>query len=105
VRLLIHCQGGVCRSTAAAYLALALRHGPGQEAAAFGELLLATRKPWPNRRMTELADRILARDGRLLAPLDAYRARYPRRLEAYIRLERWHPRAVPVSVTASRGST
>lgn len=36
----------------------------------------------------ELADAALAARGRLLAPLDRYRGRYPNRLDAYKRLHR-----------------
>jgi len=85
-RLFIHCHAGASRSTATAYLALVRRHGVGRAEEAFGELLRVTRKPWPNRRIVGLADELLGGSGRLLAPLDAYRAANPKRLEAYIRL-------------------
>lgn len=85
-RLYVHCHAGVSRSTATAYLALACRHGTGGEGDAFGELLTITEKPWPNRRIVAHADALLGRGGRLLAPLDAYRAAHPRRIEAYRRL-------------------
>lgn len=85
-RLLVHCHMGVSRSTATAYLALALAAGPGREAAAFEQLLRVTEKPWPNGLIVRLADEALGRGGALLAPLAAYRAAYPRRLEAYRRL-------------------
>lgn len=86
VRLYVHCHAGVSRSTATAYLALACRQGAGREAEAFDELLSLTVKPWPNRRLIAHADALLGRGGRLLAPLDAYRNAYPRRLDAYRRL-------------------
>lgn len=85
-RLFIHCHAGASRSTATAYLALVRQHGPAAADAAFAELLAITNKPWPNRRIVALADGILAARGRLLAPLDAYRAAHPYRLEAYVRL-------------------
>ncbi len=85
-RLFIHCHAGASRSTATAYLALVRQHGPAAADAAFAELLAITNKPWPNRRIVALADAILAARGRLLAPLDAYRAAHPNRLEAYVRL-------------------
>lgn len=85
-RLYVHCHAGVSRSTATAYLALACRHGAGGEGDAFDELLTVTEKPWPNRRIVAHADALLGRGGRLLAPLDAYRAAHPRRIEAYRRL-------------------
>lgn len=86
VRLYVHCHAGVSRSTATAYLTLACRHGAGREADAFAELLDLTEKPWPNRSIVAHADALLGRGGRLLAPLDAYRAAHPRRLDAYLRL-------------------
>jgi hypothetical protein len=43
-------------------------------------------KPWPNRRLVEFADAHLGARGRLLAPLDEYRAQNPQRLRAYLRL-------------------
>jgi predicted protein tyrosine phosphatase len=86
VRLYVHCHAGVSRSTATAYMALACRYGTDREAEAFGELLRVTAKPWPNRSIIAHADALLGRNGRLLAPLDAYRAAHPRRIEAYGRL-------------------
>jgi len=85
-RLFIHCHAGASRSTATAYLALVHRHGLDSVDAAFAELLRVTNKPWPNRRIVALADDLLGGGGRLLGPLDAYRASNPRRLEAYMRL-------------------
>jgi predicted protein tyrosine phosphatase len=86
VRIYVHCHAGVSRSTATAYLALARRRGAGGEADAFAELLSLTVKPWPNRSLIAHADALLDCGGRLLAPLDAYRESYPRRIEAYRRL-------------------
>lgn len=85
-RLLVHCHAGASRSTAAGYVALSLLAGQGAEAEAFARLLAMTVKPWPNRLLVEVADRRLGRGGGLLAPLDAYRDRYPRRIDAYHRL-------------------
>jgi predicted protein tyrosine phosphatase len=85
-RLFIHCHAGASRSTATAYLALVRQHGIGGAEAAFAELLRITVKPWPNRRLVEFADAHLGAGGRLLAPLDAYRAAHPQRLRAYLRL-------------------
>lgn len=86
LRLLVHCHAGASRSTAAGYVALSLLAGQGGEAQAFARLLELTVKPWPNRLLVEIADRRLGLDGALLAPLDTYRARYPRRIDAYHRL-------------------
>ena len=85
-RLLSHCHMGASRSTAAAYLATALRHGPGAEPEVFNAFLSFTNKPWPNLKIVALADDILARKGALVAPLLAYREAYPNRIGAYHRL-------------------
>jgi predicted protein tyrosine phosphatase len=85
-RLLSHCHMGASRSTAAALIALNLRHGPGREADALDQLLQITNKPWPNRRLVALADEEMARGGRMTAALDLYREAYPRRIDAYRRL-------------------
>lgn len=84
-RILVHCHAGVSRSTAFAYGVLAHRFGAGQEAEAFEALLTIVNKPWPNRRIVEIFDRHWQRDGRMLAPLDAMRARHPRRIDAWHR--------------------
>lgn len=85
-RLLSHCHMGASRSTAAAYLAFALRHGPGAEAEAFAAFLGVANKPWPNLKIVTLADDILMRKGALVAPLEAYRETHPKRIDAYHRL-------------------
>jgi predicted protein tyrosine phosphatase len=87
-RLLIHCHAGVSRSTALAYGAISILLGPGRENEAFEGLLEITHKPWPNRRVVECLDEMLDRDGALLAPLDAMRARFPRRIDHYRRFNR-----------------
>ncbi len=84
-RILVHCHAGVSRSTAFAYGILAHRFGAGREAEAFEALLTIVNKPWPNRRIVEIFDRHWQRDGRMLAPLDAMRDRYPRRIDAWHR--------------------
>src|SRR5262249_45127474 len=73
-RLLVHCHAGISRSTASAYIALVRERGLDHAAEAFAEMLRITEQPWPNRSLVDLADRLLAANGRLLVPLDAYRA-------------------------------
>lgn len=85
-RLLVHCHMGASRSTATALIALAVLHGPGNEARAFADLLTITNKPWPNYNIVAMADDLLTRQGLLMAELKRYRERYPRRLDAYMRL-------------------
>jgi predicted protein tyrosine phosphatase len=70
--LLIHCHAGVSRSTAAAALLMA-QHNPGREADAFLALLELRPQAWPNKRMVDLADRLLDRGGALRDGLSAYR--------------------------------
>ena len=68
--LLIHCFAGISRSTAAALIALTLRHDGREEEAAL-RLREAAPHAQPNRRIIELADARLARRGRLIASLGA----------------------------------
>lgn len=68
--VLLHCWAGISRSTAAALVALTLQ-ASGQEAAAATALRAAAPHAQPNRRMVELADRLLGREGRLVAALEA----------------------------------
>jgi predicted protein tyrosine phosphatase len=94
-RLFVHCHAGASRSTATAYLALVRQRGVTAAEDAFAELLRLTNKPWPNRAIVQFGDAALEARGRLLAPLDAYRSRHPRRLEAYIRLHNIRARRDP----------
>ena len=68
-RILIHCEAGVRRSTAAALIMYACWLGPGREAEAMDRVLIQRPIAVPNRRMVEIADRLLEREGRLLAVL------------------------------------
>ncbi|MEE8271619.1 MAG: protein tyrosine phosphatase [Alphaproteobacteria bacterium] len=68
--LLVHCFAGVSRSTAAALIALSLR-AEGREAEAARHLRQHAPHAHPNRRIVALADRLLDRDGRLVAAADA----------------------------------
>jgi predicted protein tyrosine phosphatase len=69
--LLIHCHAGISRSTAAAIILMA-RANPGREREIFRELKRLRPKSWPNALMLEFADRLLGRDGALIAPLKAH---------------------------------
>lgn len=68
--LLVHCFAGISRSTAAALIALTFRH-VGREEEAAHRLRSAAPHANPNRRMIELADARLGRDGRLIGALAA----------------------------------
>ena len=68
-RVLIHCEAGVSRSSAAALIMYACWLGPGQEHEAMTRVLAQRPIAIPNRRMVELADKLLDREGRLVSVL------------------------------------
>jgi predicted protein tyrosine phosphatase len=68
-RVLIHCEAGVSRSTAAALIMYAYWLGPGHEWEAMERVLAQRPVALPNRRMVQLADRLLVRGGRLIGVL------------------------------------
>ncbi len=68
-RVLIHCEAGVSRSSAAALIMYACWLGPGGEREAMERVFAQRPVSVPNRRMVELADRLLDRRGRLAAVL------------------------------------
>jgi predicted protein tyrosine phosphatase len=68
-KLLIHCEAGVSRSTAAALIIYACWLGPGGEHEAMERVLAQRPCAFPNSRMVAFADRLLGLDGRLLAAL------------------------------------
>jgi|SRR6185369_7949326 len=69
--ILIHCWAGVSRSTASAF-AIACERSPGVDER---HIALALRRAaphaYPNRRIVGLADRLLSRNGRMLAAIEA----------------------------------
>jgi predicted protein tyrosine phosphatase len=68
--VLLHCWAGISRSTAAALVGLVLE-SEGREREAAQRLRAAAPHAQPNRRVVALADRLLGREGRLVAALDA----------------------------------
>jgi predicted protein tyrosine phosphatase len=68
--LVVHCYAGVSRSTAAAYvIACALDPGRDEMEAAVA-LRAASPTATPNRRIVSIADRALARSGRMVAAIE-----------------------------------
>jgi len=84
-RILIHCHAGISRSTAMTYCLIAHRAGPGREAEAFQAFMSLVNKPWPNRRIVEILDQAMGRNGKMLAQLDAMREQHPKRIDAWER--------------------
>lgn len=67
--VLVHCEAGVSRSSATALIMYACWLGPGHEREAMARVLAQRPIAAPNRRMVEIGDRLLARDGRLVEVL------------------------------------
>jgi len=65
-RVVIHCQAGISRSTAAATIFYAVLLGEGREDEAIARVLAARAFAIPNRRMIRIADELLGREGRLI---------------------------------------
>lgn len=69
--LLIHCWMGVSRSPAAAVIAALTIHPEEDEVALAARLRLASPHATPNSRLIEIGDRLLGRQGRLIAAVKA----------------------------------
>ena len=65
-RLLIHCNAGISRSTAAGLAILADRLGAGREADALAAMIELRHEGVPNLLMVQYADDLLGRSGALL---------------------------------------
>ena len=66
-KVLIHCEAGISRSTAAALILYTCWLGPEREREALDNVIQQRPYAMPNRRMVALADKLLAREGRLIA--------------------------------------
>ena len=73
--ILIHCHAGLSRSTAAMILLLAQARPDVSADDVFAEIVKIRPNAWPNLRMIELGDALLARNGQLI---DAARRHYAR---------------------------
>ena len=73
--VLVHCHAGVSRSTAAMTTLLAMSDPAMSEDGLFERLVAIRPQAWPNLRMIEFADAMLAREGRLVAALGRHYAR------------------------------
>ena len=69
--LVVHCYAGISRSTAGAYVAACALNPHRDESAIARELRRVSPTATPNSRLVALADRILCRDGRMVAAIDA----------------------------------
>jgi len=69
--LVLHCYAGISRSTAGAFVSACALNPQRAEAAIAWSIRHASPTATPNRRLVSLADRVLGRDGRMLAAIDA----------------------------------
>jgi len=69
--LVLHCYAGISRSTAGAYIAACALNPRRDEWAIARALRSASATATPNSRLVALADRVLGRDGRMVAAIDA----------------------------------
>jgi predicted protein tyrosine phosphatase len=69
--MVVHCYAGISRSTAGAYVAACALNPRRDEMALARELRRLSATATPNIRIVSLADRMLGRDGRMVAAIDA----------------------------------
>ena len=68
--LLIHCWAGISRSTAAAFISLCALNPETDECSLAQTLRSASPTATPNRRLVALADKVLARQGRMTTAVE-----------------------------------
>ena len=69
--MVVHCFAGISRSTAGAYVAACALNPRRDEMAIARELRRLSATATPNIRIVSLADRMLGRDGRMVAAIDS----------------------------------
>ena len=69
--MVVHCYAGISRSTAGAYVAACALNPARDELAIAQALRRASATATPNIRIVSLADRMLDRDGRMVAAIDS----------------------------------
>lgn len=69
--LVVHCFAGISRSTAAAFIALCVARPDRDERAIAETLRRASPLATPNSHLVAIADRLLGRDGRMVAAIEA----------------------------------
>ena len=69
--LVMHCYAGISRSTAGAYVAACALNAERSEHTIARELRGASTTATPNARLVSLADRMLGRDGRMVAAIES----------------------------------
>jgi predicted protein tyrosine phosphatase len=69
--IVIHCYAGISRSTASAYVAACTLNPKRDEKSIAWELRRASRTAMPNALIVSLADRLLGRQGRMIAAIEA----------------------------------
>jgi predicted protein tyrosine phosphatase len=69
--LVVHCYAGISRSTASAFACVCALNPDRNEASIARALRRASPTATPNVRIVSLADRLLGRDGRMVAAIEA----------------------------------
>ena len=69
--MVVHCYAGISRSTAGAFVSACALNPQRDEATIAWSIRRASPTAMPNRRLVSLADRLLSRQGRMLAAIEA----------------------------------
>jgi predicted protein tyrosine phosphatase len=69
--MVVHCYAGISRSTAGAFISACALNPRRDEATIAWSIRHASPTAMPNRRLVSLADRLLGREGRMLAAIEA----------------------------------